>query len=142
MRLKINGVLVEDSVAPVLCPLELTYMENEIQKHVKKFGKIMLPASIITGALNVAKGALAAGTAVAASGSVGTNLADALMPLIHMVQDFAFPVGIVVASWGLIEVMVGQPNGKTKIKMSVVGFIGMYIIPTIFKAIRAGFAGI
>lgn len=136
MKIKINGVLIEDTaeIQQIYNPLEITEMENKIKKHVQKFGKIMIPAAAFIGALNMATQAFAA--------PLETSLTEALNPLIQMVQDLAFPVGIVVASWGLIEVMVGQPNGKQKIKLSLIGYIGMYLIPTLFRAIRDGFGGL
>lgn len=136
MKIKINGVLVEDTaeIQPIYNPLEITEMENKVKEHVQKFGKIMVPAAAFIGALNITTQAFAA--------TPETSLVEALNPLIQMVQDLAFPVGIVVASWGLIEVMVGQPNGKQKIKLSLIGYIGMYLIPTLFRAIRDGFGGL
>lgn len=61
-------------------------------------------------------------------------------PLVAMVQDFALPVGVVVATWGLIEVIMGNlASGKEKVKYSIIGFIGVYVIPMVFEAIRAAF---
>lgn len=77
---------------------------------------------------------------VFAATSTGAGIASSLMPLINMIRDLALPVGIAVSSWGLIEIMIGNvPSGKQKLKFSIIGFIGMYIIPTIFYAIRDGF---
>ncbi|MNN48316.1 hypothetical protein D3C81_1627880 [compost metagenome] len=67
-------------------------------------------------------------------------LADRMRPLIHMLQDIAMPIGITVSLWGLIEVMMGNiESGKSKLKWAIIGFIGMFLIPEVFYAIRDAF---
>jgi len=51
-------------------------------------------------------------------------------------QNFAYYVGLGYAIWGTIEYAMDNPAGSTKSKKAIIGFIGVYIIPVIFKAIR------
>lgn len=67
------------------------------------------------------------------------NIADGLWPLIRMLQEFAFPVGVGVAAWGAIEWMLDNPAGKERIKKAILGYILIFIIPTFFMAIRNAF---
>lgn len=129
MILKINGIVVEEpkvDIAPIL------EYEKTISK-LEEIGKRIMKASPFIGMVSAGKIAFAA--------SAAAGLADKLMPLIHLLQDFALPVGIGMATWGLIEVMIGNPGGKQKIKSAVIGFIGIFLIPTIFYAIRDAFGG-
>lgn len=111
----------------------LTYdTARKIEQQVQKFGKITLPASVAAGVLAMTQNALAANT---------PNLATKMQPIIHMVQDLALPVGITVSTWGLIEIMIGNPGGKQKIKYAVIGYIGIFLIPILFYMIRDGLGG-
>jgi len=79
---------------------------------------------------------------VAAAPVTGTGLATALQPVIGMLQELALPVGIGMAIWGLIEVMVGNPGGKDKIKWALISYVGVFIIPFFFYQVRGAFSGI
>lgn len=127
MIVKINGAVLEEPKVDVAPILEY----ESIIKKLDKIGERIMKSSFVVASLTMGK------TAFAASAAAG--LADKLMPLIHLLQDFALPVGIGMATWGLIEVMIGNPAGKQKIKSSVIGFIGIFLIPTIFYAIRDAF---
>jgi hypothetical protein len=130
MRIKMNGILIEDTaVQPFAVMSEKSMLENARQKMKELFPKAVT-ASAFLGALNMA------GQALASTG----GFADRLLPLIHMVQDLALPAAIVVSSWGLIEVIIGNiASGKEKLKYSIIGFLGMFLIPEVFYAIKEAF---
>jgi len=64
------------------------------------------------------------------------SVATALQPVISMLQELALPVGIGMAIWGLIEIIIGNPGGKDKIKYAMLGYIGVFIIPFFFYQIK------
>ena len=64
------------------------------------------------------------------------GIAPALQPVISMLQELALPVGIGMAIWGLIEIIIGNPGGKDKIKYAMLGYIGVFIIPFFFYQIK------
>jgi hypothetical protein len=108
-----------------------------INKNVNKVFKFTLPATTAVAFLK-ATGAkvLASTTAVATAGAQHVDFFHKLLPLIHVIQDFALPIGIIVSTWGMIEFMIGNPGGKQKIKMAIVGFSGIYLIPYIFVTLK------
>jgi putative heme degradation protein len=64
-----------------------------------------------------------------------------LAPLLHMFQEIALPVGIIVSTWGLVEIIMGNVDvGKTKLKWSIVCYIGIFLIPELFYAIHDAFS--
>lgn len=107
---------------------------NDIDLKVDKiFKNQVIPISVLAGASTIPRLAYAN----------SKDLADRLMPLIEMIQNLALPIGIGVATWGLVEIIVGNfGSGKGKIKYAVIGFTGMFIIPEIFYAIRDAFQGV
>ena len=110
----------------VLHVVEQPDFDKKVDKFFKKYA---IPAAVSVGILNVA-------TQVSAMGNTDV-IATKMMPIIKMIQDLALPIGILVASWGLIEVIIGNfPAGKEKIKYAVIGFMGMFIIPEVFYTIR------
>lgn len=79
--------------------------------------------------------------AIATMGTVNAavnhiDIMPKLMPLIHILQDVALPVAIIVASWGCIEWIIGSPHFKHKIKTSVIGYTAIFGIPFIFTTLR------
>lgn len=70
------------------------------------------------------------------------DLATGLWPLIELLQDFAFPVGVGIAVWGLIEVMLDNPKGKDRVKQAFVCYIGIFVIPYLFVVIKNAFQGL
>lgn len=121
------------------------------EKMIKAFfTKIGVPVSVAIGALNAAGKTYASAitdkaqdVAVMAQAGGLHSLGDRLMPIIKMVQDLALPVGIVVASWGMIEMILGNiESGKHKMKWAIIGFCGMFLIPEVFFAIRDAFQGL
>lgn len=135
MIVKMNGSVIGEyengvNVSPVSIDTIESYTLDEKVHAV--FRDVVIPASVSTGALSASMPAYA---------STNLNLADRLMPLINMIQDFALPVGIGVATWGLIEIIIGNfGGGKQKIKYAVIGFAGMFVIPEVFYAIKGAFA--
>jgi len=127
MRVTVGGVVVQEANPVVIVSKE------EVVRQVNNFGRAILPLGLGAGVLNVATFTKAA--------QVGTGLADKLQPLIHLVQDLALPVGICAATWGVIEIMLGNPSGTKKIKNSVIGFVGIFIIPFVFYAVRDALQG-
>jgi len=89
------------------------------------------PISAVTGQYSVA-------TTTQAVPVVKTymGIAPALQPVISMLQELALPVGIGMAIWGLIEIIIGNPGGKDKIKYAMLGYIGVFIIPFFFYQIK------
>lgn len=136
MIVKIGGQVVGQYENGVnIMPIEVKAIEpREIDLKVDRlFKNQVMPFAVGTGVLSMS-GKVFAATAT------GVNIADRIMPLINMIQDLALPVGIGVATWGLIEIIVGNfSSGKGKIKYAVVGFAGMFIIPEVFYAIRGAF---
>jgi hypothetical protein len=74
--------------------------------------------------------------------SGGTPFTDALWPLIRMLQDFALPVGVGVAIYGMIEHMLDNPAGKKRVAAAGFGYVGVFLIPVMFRAIQYAFKGI
>lgn len=134
MLIKINGQVIENtSVQSLSVYSEEETFRMKVRTKMKELFPKAVSVSALLGVLNMA------GQALAASGAV--SLADRMLPLIHMVQDLALPAAIVVSSWGLIEVIIGNiESGKEKLKYSVIGFIGMFLVPEIFYAIRDAFS--
>lgn len=66
--------------------------------------------------------------------------ANGLWPIVGKLQEFALPVGIVVALWGLMQYIMGDHSGQERVKMAFIGYIGVFIIPMLFKMIRDAFA--
>lgn len=79
---------------------------------------------------------------VPAAAPTGAGMAAALQPIIAMLQELALPIGIGMAIWGLIEVMVGNPGGRDKIKWAIISYVGVFIIPFFFYQIRGAFGGV
>ena len=105
--------------------LEQPKLDEKVDVVFKRYG---IPSAVGLGLLNIANTAAAAGT---------DTIGEKLKPLLQILQDLALPLGIIVASWGLIEIILGNfPQGREKVKYAVVGFIGMFIIPEIFYTIR------
>lgn len=153
MKVNINGKKFEEVFNCPFNKLEIAsdtpiiiLPENVLEGKLDKYLKIVKP---ITTGVVVSKLATFTGVVLAATNEAVTTVAglpngkidlvDKLYPLIELVQDLALPVGIVVSTWGLLEYMIGNPAGKDKIKGAVVGFIGIFIIPSVFYAIRGAF---
>lgn len=136
MLVKINGQDFKQFENGVdITPVKFEYVEaNKLDDKVEKiFKNRVIPASIGVGMMSMGN------VVFADDGKIG-GLADRLMPLINMIQDLALPIGIGVATWGLIEIIIGNfGSGKSKIKYAVIGFAGMFIIPEVFYAIRSAF---
>jgi len=89
------------------------------------------PISSLAGQYSVATTAQAVPVAKTYMG-----IAPALQPVISMLQELALPVGIGMAIWGLIEIIIGNPGGKEKIKYAMLGYIGVFVIPYFFYQIK------
>lgn len=139
---KISGdIYVRPSLPQPVKPrydVHKTVTKEQAQQEVKKIYKTALPISVGIGILNAAKTALASPMSTVPT-TATASIGERITPLLHMVQDLALPTGIVVASWGLIELMLGNPRGKDKLKWSLLGYIGIFIIPEVFYIIRQGF---
>lgn len=122
------GLVCSQLETPSRGPLQPSYdAQAEMLEKAEQSGKFIVPASMFAGALT---------TATRASAADGSGIMDGLWPLIEMLQDFALPVGIGIATWGLIEVMIGNPGGRSKIKYAIGGYAGIYLIPFLFFALR------
>ncbi len=121
MIVTVNGVSLERwNYVPV------NEKEINIENNLDKY---FIPAAVIVGIMNVANNVNA----------YSGNMEEASKPLIRMVQDFAFPVGVIMATWGLIEMIIGNPSGKEKTKWAIIGYVGIFVIPMVFSQIRAAF---
>lgn len=138
MLLKINGVPVTETVceAPVN-PLVLAH-EEQVEKAIQRVGKFLIPSSISAGVFSIQTLAFAEETKQVA----GESLISGLWPLIELLQSFAFPVGVGIAIWGIIEMMAtGSPTGIRKIKLAIIGYVGIFLVPYLFEQIRLAFQG-
>lgn len=128
MIIRINGREL------VTSPVATTASLNQVpQKSVlPKLKRILLP---VTAGLSL----LSRPSSVWAAAEPARGVADNLMPIIHMLQDFAFPVGLGIGIWGLIEYIMDNPAGKEKVKKAIIGYIGIFVLPSIFNAIRDAF---
>lgn len=136
MIVKMNGKRIAEyengiDVSPIQYEsLQTNILDNRVHR---VFKNAVLPLSAGAGVLSMSVPAHAATRE-------GINLADRLMPIISMIQELALPVGIGVATWGLVEVIIGNfGGGRQKIKYAVIGFVGMFIIPEVFYAIKDAF---
>lgn len=154
--IRINGeIAFRREVAEILeAPLFSYDEETERMTLVELIGKFVktlaLPVTILGSGLNVTTPMAHAAVAVMADPQVQAVAAAAgkvslwgkFLPLVHMVQEFAMPVGVVVATWGLIEIIMGNlGSGKEKVKYSLIGYIGVFVIPMVFEAIASAFKG-
>jgi hypothetical protein len=155
MRIKINGVELKEKAVSVAAVPAVYDIDGKIRDLAQKYGDCVLPISIAAGFLEVLKdqvlsptlagaaglssGYVASSSTPVFAGKAGFDIASAIGPLVDIAQQFAFPVALIVATWGLIDYILGNPEGKTKIKSSLIGYIGVYVIPFIFEAIKRSF---
>ena len=59
-----------------------------------------------------------------------------LSVIIQLLQQFSYYVGLGYGLWGVIEYTMDNPAGGNKVKRAITGYIGIYVLPVIFKAIR------
>ena len=146
MIVRINGSVLNPPCLHPLVTLEKEVLVNqwiEVGKKVEKlFKNYLVPTSVVLSVINLASPVLAVVSPVPTVGNpVGTaNLIVSLWPIITMVQDLALPVGIIVSIWGMVEMIIGSPGWKQKLKFAVIGYISMFIIPTFFVAIHNAFS--
>lgn len=140
MKLKINGEYVSEYKDGVdIAEVRIREIkQNELNDKTKKiFKNGVIPVAVACGYTNISRSVLLATSEEIAK---NINLADRVMPLIHMLQEFALPVSIGVATWGLVEIIMGNYNsGKTKLKHAIIGFAGIFFIPEVFFSIRNAF---
>ena len=124
MIIKINNVLLDEWNKKVIIVNDIKYNKKHINKLYsynfdKKLKKINTTINII-----MASGALASGDL------------SGLDSIIKLLQEFSYYIGMGYCLWGCIEYSMDIPSGATKMKRAITGFIGVYIIPIIFKAIK------
>ena len=150
MIVRINGSVLNPPCVHPIIEIEKEVLVNqwiEAGKKVEKvFKNYLVPISVILSVINLASPVLAVVSPVPTltnpvGNPVGTaNLIVSLWPIITMVQDLALPVGIIVSIWGMVEMIIGSPGWKQKLKFAVIGYISMFIIPTFFVAIHNAFS--
>lgn len=113
MIITINGILLEEWNKTFEKPC------IKIKKPIKKVNKQKFILNML-----MASGVLASGDL------------SGLETIIKLFQDFAYYIGMGYAIWGTIEYSMDVPAGGSKVKRAIVGFIGVYIIPIVFKAIK------
>ena len=125
MIIKINNVLLEDWNKKIIIVNDKIDIKNKsklysynsnIDKNIKN--------------INLTINILMAGTALASGDLSG------LEDIIKLLQDFSYYIGMGYCLWGCIEYSMDNPSGTTKMKRAITGFIGVYIIPIVFKAIK------
>lgn len=132
MIIRINGRVMDEPIEKG--QINLIPPGGNLRNHkaaLQKVRRILLP---LTAGLSL----LSHSTAVLAA-TPARGVADNLMPIVHMLQDFAFPVGLGIGIWGLIEYIMDNPAGKEKVKKAIIGYIGIFVLPSIFTAIRDAF---
>lgn len=70
------------------------------------------------------------------SGALVTGDFSGLESIIQLLQQFSYYVGLGYGLWGVIEYTMDNPAGGNKVKRAITGYIGIYVLPVIFKAIR------
>jgi len=73
---------------------------------------------------------------IMAGGALASGDLSGLEDIIKLLQEFSYYIGMGYCLWGCIEYSMDIPSGATKMKRAITGFIGVYIIPIIFKAIK------
>ncbi len=77
--------------------------------------------------------------AMLAAAPVGGDLVVKLWPLVGKLQEFGLAVGIGMSLWGLCRIIMGDPSGKQQIWQSIIGFVGLFVLPEVFFAIWGAF---
>ncbi|HEY8889437.1 MAG TPA: hypothetical protein VIM70_04230 [Clostridium sp.] len=149
MIVRINGSELNKTCIHPMMDIDRGILVNQWIDMGKKvenaFKNYLLPSSILFGVINLADPVFAAVAHVVPSTAnpVGTsNLIVSLWPIITMIQDLALPIGIIVSIWGMVEMIIGSPGWKQKLKFAVIGYVSMFIIPTFFVAIHNAFSAI
>lgn len=149
MIVKINGSALNPPCIHPIVNIDKEILVNQWIEAGKKIEKLfknyLLPSSIVLSVMNLTKpvfAAIASAPTVATSPVGTSNLIISLWPIITMVQDLALPVGIIVSIWGMVEMIIGSPGWKQKLKFAVIGYISMFIIPTFFVAIHNAFSAV
>lgn len=132
MNVYVNGRLINGGEAEEVNGLNL---ESRVDEFSSRVGKVILPLGVTTGMTAYTSRVMAQTQEV-------TGLSTGFDPLIEMVQEFAFPIGVGMASWGLIEMMLGNPNGKEKVRWSLICYVGIFVIPYTFEQIRVALSSI
>ena len=73
---------------------------------------------------------------ILSAGALTTGDFSGLEAIIQLLQQFSYYVGLSYAIWGTIEYSMDNPAGGSKVKRAITGYIGIYVLPVIFKAIR------
>lgn len=136
-----KGEVKESLTSPFIAPLLPSYdHSNIVEDKVGKVFKFTVPATVAASTLKAT--ALKAMAATTVATATGVDIMSKLMPLVYILQDIALPVGICVASWGLIEIIIGNPGGRQKVKYSVIGYAALFLIPFVFMVIRDTLRGL
>ena len=70
------------------------------------------------------------------------DIMSKMMPLVHVLQDIALPISLIVATWGCIEWIIGTPGWKQKVKGAIIGFVTIYALPYIFITLKKVLEGL
>lgn len=71
-----------------------------------------------------------------AAGAMSVGDLSGLEEVIRLFQEFAYYVALGYSTWGLIEYSADHPNGLNKVKRCIGAYIGIFVIPVVFKAIK------
>jgi len=146
MIIKINGSILNEKHIHSIKTNKKEVLVNQWIEMGKKcenlFKNYIFPSSVVLSALNLINPIKVVFASTSTSPVSTSNLIVSLWPIITMIQDLALPVGIIVSIWGMVEMIIGSPGWKQKLKFAVVGYISMFIIPTFFVAIHNAFSAV
>ena len=123
MIVKINNVLLEDWNKEIIIVNDKVKIKSKLYLYNSNANKNIRK-------VNTTINILMAGTAIASGDLSG------LEDIIKLLQEFSYYIGMGYCLWGCIEYSMDVPSGTTKMKRAITGFIGVYVIPIIFKAIK------
>lgn len=72
-----------------------------------------------------------------AGGAISIGDLSGLEVIVDLIRKFAYYIGLGYATWGCVEYAMDNPGGMDRVKRATIGFIGIYVMPVIFGAIRA-----
>lgn len=129
-----NGVNITERVHQAKQEIiEIIDSPGFAKKVDKFFKRVAIPTSIPISLLTIPSKTMAAGFD-------SSKINQQMQPIVELVQSLALPIGVLVSSWGLLEIIMGNfGSGKDKIKYAIIGFVGMFVVPNVFYTIQAAF---
>ena len=124
MIIKINNILLEDwNKENIIVNDKSNTKSNNLYSYNSNVNKNIKK---INSTINI----------IMAGGALVSGDLSGLDDIIKLLQEFSYYIGMGYCLWGCIEYSMDNPSGTTKMKRAITGFIGVYIIPIVFKAIK------